>query len=90
MASSNFEPGKIRLTKQKKSLKLKITNLFIFTSFGTTRGQGIIRVVVALVVVTFFSDIHIFWNIFKVNKAQILVVMSVHWCLYEFIVYPIA
>ena len=44
-----------------------------FTSVGTTRGQGIIKVVVVvLVVVATFSEIIIFWNIFKVNKAQIL------------------
>ena len=46
-----------------------------FTSVGTTRGQGIIRVVVVLPVVvfvaTFLTDIYIFWKILKVNKAQI-------------------
>ena len=45
-----------------------------FTSVGTTRGQGIIRVAVVIVVVvvaTFLWHSH-FWKILKVNKAQIL------------------
>ena len=40
----------------------------IFTPVGTTRGQGIIRVVVAVLVI----EILIFWKILKVNRAQIL------------------
>ena len=42
-----------------------------FTSVGTTRGQGIIRVIVLVPVAT-FSDILSFWKIFKICKAQIL------------------
>ena len=37
---------------------------WLFISVGTTRGQGIIRVVVVFVVAIFFSDILIFWKIF--------------------------
>ena len=40
----------------------------IFTSVGTTRGQGIIRVVVVVVVAT-FSDVLIFGKILIVNMA---------------------
>ena len=45
-----------------------------FTSVGTTRGQGITRVVVILVLflLSRFSDILIFWKISILNKAQIL------------------
>ena len=46
----------------------------VFTFVGTTRGQGIIRIVVVLVVVAKFP---IFWKIFKVNKALLSLVMSV-------------
>ena len=44
---------------------------WIFTSVGTTRGQGpiIVDVVVVVVVVATFSDILLFWKILKVNKA---------------------
>ena len=48
----------------------------VFTSVGTTKGQGIIRVVVVVVIVVVvvatFSDILIFWKILKVNNAQML------------------
>ena len=40
----------------------------IFTSVGTTRGQGIIIVIVVVLVLV----VAIFWKILKVNKAQIL------------------
>ena len=55
----------------------------VFTSVSTTRGQEIIRVVVVVVVVfviavavavATFSDITIFWKIFKVNRAQTLAI----------------
>ena len=47
----------------------------LFTSVGTMRGQGNIRVVVVLVVVV--VDILIFWKILKVNKAQILTLVLI-------------
>ena len=54
-------------------LKLVSLTHSFFTSVGTARGQGIIRVVVIVVlvddVVVTFSDIHIF---FKAHKTQIL------------------
>ena len=54
-----------RLVDNRENLE---NNYCIFASVGTTRGQGIIRVVLLQP----FSVILIFWKIFKVNEAQIL------------------
>ena len=52
--------------------KEKTKNCYIFMFIGRTRGQGIIRIVVVLFVVAKKFWLSHFWNIFKVNKAQIL------------------
>ena len=60
--------------KEPHSSLAPFLSVTFFTSVGKTRGQGIIRIVVVLIVVvvaTFFLHSH-FWKIFKVNKAQIL------------------
>ena len=56
----------------------------ILTLVGTSRGQGIVRVVTSvgttigqgiiteLLLLRHFSEVLIFWKIFKVIKAQIL------------------
>ena len=56
---------KWKIESEKKPVQ-DVTDISIFTSVGTTRGQGIIRIVV-----TFFKHSH-FWKILKTNKAQIL------------------
>ena len=50
-------------------MRAKDTFYIVITSVGTTRGQGIIRVVVVVLVAAFFSDILIFWKIVKVKKG---------------------
>ena len=52
--------------QKRLNLKEKLTSIHVFTSVGTTRRQGIIRVVV---VATFSLHSH-FLEDFKVNEAQ--------------------
>ena len=47
----------------------RVVVVVLVTSVGTTRGQGIIRVVVVVLVDATFFDILIFRKIFKLKKG---------------------